>query len=408
MYRAHKFNILEYLSKTYVKYVLPVLASIGLIYIFPLLGSGPLWHLFDETVARQCQKNILSNLLFYNNLNENIEEIVSDSLILEVLIQMVQCNLPTAFVSLIFQMKLVAPMLLLIISHFRPKTGAYILTTICLATISLNLIPRFYFNYLIPYEYKKMNSFSVSLVQFDRFTNQFGAIFSLQEIKQSIVFYNFNPVVHLSPFIFGMALGRWIIATIDQPKCQRHYQVAIAGITSFLLTTASMAFMEQLKITNPSLPAARVAVMLSVGKLVLISFFCWLVYACIMGHISECHTSTAHTNHTAFPQSSNREPFSLLNRISTHCTALIWLLPYQYPSLLFTNLLDPRANCTLRQSNGKCVFSIRKHSPQLCLAVQGHCVGCRNSLFSRLPDSLNDPTANQKSFPIRQTMAEKG
>ena len=86
-YHRKKFNLFRFFIQNYIQYILPILASIGLIYIIPLIGNGPLWHLFEENVSRQCQSSLWSNIFFINNLNKNIEDIVSTASIVWVELQ---------------------------------------------------------------------------------------------------------------------------------------------------------------------------------------------------------------------------------------------------------------------------------------------------------------------------------
>ncbi len=157
-FKPSSFNYGKYILQNYLRYAVPILFSIGLIYVIPLLGSGPLWHLFDETITHNCKKNLWPTLFFYNNINENIEEIVSicEKVSLQVLyfVFNLQCSLPTAFVSLIFQMLLIAPIFLIITSRLRPNAGtAFLICMLIIASI-FNLIPRFLYGYKLPYEYQ--------------------------------------------------------------------------------------------------------------------------------------------------------------------------------------------------------------------------------------------------------------
>lgn len=75
-FKPREFNYLKYVARNYLRYTLPILASIGLIYMVPLFGSGPLWHLFDETLTDNCRTNVWATLLFYSNLNDSYENTV--------------------------------------------------------------------------------------------------------------------------------------------------------------------------------------------------------------------------------------------------------------------------------------------------------------------------------------------
>lgn len=75
------FNYASYVLKTYLRYLFPVLFSVGLICVLPLLGSGPLWGLFEETIASSCLTtgttgNLFPTLFMYSNFVEKMETIV--------------------------------------------------------------------------------------------------------------------------------------------------------------------------------------------------------------------------------------------------------------------------------------------------------------------------------------------
>ena len=76
------FNYAGYVLKTYLRYLFPVLFSVGLIWVMPLLGSGPLWGLFEETISSSCSAtgpggNLFPTLFMYSNFVEKVETIVS-------------------------------------------------------------------------------------------------------------------------------------------------------------------------------------------------------------------------------------------------------------------------------------------------------------------------------------------
>lgn len=243
-FKPSSFNYGKYILQNYLRYAVPILFSIGLIYVIPLLGSGPLWHLFDETITHNCKKNLWPTLFFYNNINENIEEI---------------CSLPTAFVSLIFQMLLIAPIFLIITSRLRPNAGtAFLICMLIIASI-FNLIPRFLYGYKLPYEYQAMKSFT--------------------EMKASLMFYNFHPFVHISPFIFGLIAGH----LITNRPVKRPAFICTIGIVSYIGFLMSFFYMENLDIKAPSLSTLEIVSMLTFGRIPMLTFFCWIIYSCICG-----------------------------------------------------------------------------------------------------------------------------
>lgn len=270
------FHYLKYVLRNYIRYTLPILVSIGIIYVVPLFGSGPLWHLFDQTMTQPCKDNVLSTLFFTSNFQNNIEEI---------------CNLPAVFVSMIFQLKLVAPIILIINSYFNPKIGTFFYLFLLILVSIGNLIYRFVYDYKIPYEYRSMKSFT--------------------EIKQSAMFYLFNPFSHLSPLIIGLLVGHFIrsnqrkrkiqlksttatkVEEIDQGLQQQQQEhrktkirVLVIGFVCFLSFLACIFFMENMNLMNPQIDIWRLSAMITIGRVMLVAFHSWIIYASIEGHIT--------------------------------------------------------------------------------------------------------------------------
>lgn len=167
-YKAEKFNYVRYVAKTYLNNILPIIFSIGLIFVVPTIGSGPLWHLFDETMTAPCRNNLWPTLLMYNNLNENFEQTVSILCPLEatcspfVYLVHPQCNPPSLLVSAVFQIKIIAPLFTSIAFCLHPQTGRLFLLLMFIFTAMMNVVPRYYFGMKIPYEFRNMTSFTVS------------------------------------------------------------------------------------------------------------------------------------------------------------------------------------------------------------------------------------------------------
>lgn len=85
-FKPKSFIYVHYLIRNYIRYTLPIIVSIGMIYVVPLFGSGPLWHLFDQTMTQPCKDNIWSALFFTNNFQNNIEDMVNSFLIINEII----------------------------------------------------------------------------------------------------------------------------------------------------------------------------------------------------------------------------------------------------------------------------------------------------------------------------------
>nr|XP_027194180.1 nose resistant to fluoxetine protein 6-like [Dermatophagoides pteronyssinus] len=257
-FKPKSFIYVHYLIRNYIRYTLPIIVSIGMIYVVPLFGSGPLWHLFDQTMTQPCKDNIWSALFFTNNFQNNIEDM---------------CNLPTVFVSMIFQLKLLAPVILLINSYLNPRSGNIFHGCLLIMATIGNVIYRFYFNFKVPYEHRKMKSF--------------------MEIKQSVMFYLFNPFPHLQPLIIGLWVGHLIIT---QPSISakitsgnnrnRSMRNAITGCLALIAFFTCFFFIENMNLMNPNLTTFRLTMMLTLGRPMLVGLHAWIIYSCITGHIT--------------------------------------------------------------------------------------------------------------------------
>lgn len=99
------------------------------------------------------------------------------------------------------------------------------------------------------------------------------------------MFYLFHPIVHSAPFVLGLAIGRYILVMRKESRCSRAREINITGFISLILTIASFLYIENVNILQPYLPIYKVLVLVTIGRIFLISFLCWILYASILGHI---------------------------------------------------------------------------------------------------------------------------
>lgn len=155
-------------------------------------------------------------------------------------------------------MQLLGPLLLLLAYRFHPQTGTILLAVLFFLSAAANVIPRFFYGYKLPYEYRGMSSFT--------------------EMKTSVMFYNFSPLVHVAPFIFGLTFGHHL--TRQHPVKAHPYSNAI-GLFSFIGFLCGFFYMENLDLINsPHLTTFEIVSMLTFGRIPLLTFFCWIIYAC--------------------------------------------------------------------------------------------------------------------------------
>ena len=96
------------------------------------------------------------------------------------------------------------------------------------------------------------------------------------------MFYNFHPLVHISPFIFGLIVGHLLT---NRPVKRYTYTISI-GVISFVGFIFGFIYMEHLDIQAPNLSTWEIISMLTFGRVPMLTFFCWIIYASLSGCIS--------------------------------------------------------------------------------------------------------------------------
>ncbi|KAH9360896.1 hypothetical protein HPB48_003605 [Haemaphysalis longicornis] len=66
-----RLNVIRFLFNKYWRMAPPLLLSLGLLFLMPVLGDGPFWNDIMGTEIRLCEKSWWSNLLFINNFWES-------------------------------------------------------------------------------------------------------------------------------------------------------------------------------------------------------------------------------------------------------------------------------------------------------------------------------------------------
>lgn len=61
------FNYARHVINQYLKFAAPVLGSILITFLLPLVGSGPIWSEATDLYAKPCYDNWFYNLLMMNN-----------------------------------------------------------------------------------------------------------------------------------------------------------------------------------------------------------------------------------------------------------------------------------------------------------------------------------------------------
>ncbi|OTF75298.1 hypothetical protein BLA29_008701 [Euroglyphus maynei] len=119
---------------------------------------------------------------------------------------------------------------------------------------------------------------------------------SFMEIKQSVMFYLFNPFPHLQPLIIGLWVGHLIITqpiisakiTGKNGNNQNKSMLnPIIGCLTLIGFFTCFFFIENMNLMNPNLTTFRLTLMLTLGRPMLVGLHAWIIYSCITGHISK-------------------------------------------------------------------------------------------------------------------------
>lgn len=168
-------------------------------------------------------------------------------------------------ISCVFQLKMIAPIILLCLRPFRLNIQRVALLSLYLLATAANIVPRLYLDLKHYLEYQDMKT--------------------LTEVKRSLIFYNFNPIYHIAPFILGLLVG----SLIKNPPKKKISSIwlKLFGVISFVLLCGYIYHIEQIDLLNEQLSLKEILLILSVGQVCLSLFFCWLCLACTIGNYSK-------------------------------------------------------------------------------------------------------------------------
>lgn len=286
---------------------------------------------------------------------------------------------------MIFQLKLLAPVILLINSYLNPRSGNIFHGCLLIMATIGNVIYRFYFNFKVPYEHRKMKSF--------------------MEIKQSVMFYLFNPFPHLQPLIIGLWVGHLIIT---QPSISakitsgnnrnRSMRNAITGCLALIAFFTCFFFIENMNLMNPNLTTFRLTMMLTLGRPMLVGLHAWIIYSCITGHISKflIYEKKLINYHSIF---SNRQSISIIYCISSNFETILWILFNKYRCYLLSFILNTTDNHPFRTDYGKidyliCFIVLINFNLINSKTVPFNCIRCCYIILFSLLYAYNDTTTN--------------
>ncbi|XP_013785865.1 nose resistant to fluoxetine protein 6-like [Limulus polyphemus] len=162
-----RLNLVRYVIHRYLRLTLPMMLVISLMFILPLISSGPLWNNAVESQIQRCRNTWWANMFYFSNfLNPRNA-----------------CLSPYWYLSADMQLYLISPVVLITLYKW-PRMGFGLITFGILASwVSVAAITLW-------------SNFHPSIVLFDRKTFiEMGGYIHMQ------------PYTHLGPYCIGLATG---------------------------------------------------------------------------------------------------------------------------------------------------------------------------------------------------------
>ncbi|CAG2168622.1 unnamed protein product [Oppiella nova] len=176
-----KFNYFKYITGRYFRFAVPMLGSIIFLNTLPLMGSGPIWDEGVQWVTTPCQNPlvVLFGMLFISNYNDQFA-------IMERQSALPFCNPSTWFVSALFQLHVIIP-ILIIIYYKNAKYGAYATAGAIVLGMVSSISPTLIFNILPQMQYIQIESY--------------------EELFRSFAWYHLSTTQYIASFVVGVAGG---------------------------------------------------------------------------------------------------------------------------------------------------------------------------------------------------------
>lgn len=169
------------------------------------------------------------------------------------------------------------------------------------------------------------------------------------------MFYNFNPIYHISPMIIGMLVGHLILHRKPSAKSSRN--IIVAGIICLLCFLYTFVYMEKIDYLSPKLSNFEILSMVSLGRVMICGLFIWIIYACTSGHISKLDLPDRPIlSNYLF---SHCKPIHVFDRVPSAVPTVVWLFHHQHHRHLLPVVFDPTNHHTVRADDGKCGLEYR-------------------------------------------------
>ncbi|KAK8776754.1 hypothetical protein V5799_029903, partial [Amblyomma americanum] len=236
-----RLNVIRFLFNKYWRMVPPLLLSLGLLFLMPVLGDGPFWNDIMGTEIRLCEKSWWSNLLLINNFWESKQ----------------MCLVATWYLACNFQFFVLSVFILIPLYNW-PVVGLGATFMLLLAGSVVSGVITFLAE-LPP-----------------------GLIFypDLDTVSNLVTYVYHKPYNHIGSYCVGVFLGYIIV---------RHRDIKLKPLTQVVGWCASfsvgVAVLWAAYRWNAELPGPSVAALYAAThRVAWCVALAWLTFACVAGH----------------------------------------------------------------------------------------------------------------------------
>ncbi|XP_076360189.1 nose resistant to fluoxetine protein 6-like isoform X2 [Tachypleus tridentatus] len=236
-----RLDIVRYVVHRYWRLTPPLMLVISLVFLLPLLSSGPLWYKFVEPEIQNCRDTWWANALYVSNFMGLYNV----------------CLGPTWYLAADMQMYLISPIVLIALYRW-PRIG------IGLATLGILV------SWVIIAVVTMSMGFPPSVV-----------ISDIKTVKEMTSYVHFMPYVHLGPYCVGIILGY----LLQKHKNMKVKQVVV--VLGWIVTTISClaVVFGAYDWHNGIKPNIFVKILYSsVHRSVFALGLAWIIFACTNGY----------------------------------------------------------------------------------------------------------------------------
>ncbi|XP_054159355.1 nose resistant to fluoxetine protein 6-like [Oppia nitens] len=236
---------LKYIVNRYLSIFRRIIGPILLIYLIPLIGDGPIWHYYEPVHVAPCKNNLMSSLLLYSNYMPGFDQI---------------CNLPSATFSAIFQLSLLAPLILLLVK-LKHYIGYSILALLVCFGCFFSLTRRLFTDFPIaPFEVTKMHS--------------------IEQISHSFIYYLGSAEQNLSTLIIGLLVGYLIRNRPDIIKVNSKHGLLFMWCAFLALPQIASYWSDTFKALKGIHNETNFLLWFLSGRVMWALGYGWIVFAC--------------------------------------------------------------------------------------------------------------------------------